>query len=165
MKKLLRGPAYAALGLVVLAAALALFLHCAGTPTYTPRPVWFTVDHTPEREARGRRTVVVLCAGCHKDPVTGSLSGQRMADAPPKFGAIYASNITQDREYGIGDWTDSEIAYLIRTGIARDGRYTPPWMIKLPLLADEEIDEAEYAPLVRFVRSLSTARVAAARGQ
>jgi mono/diheme cytochrome c family protein len=90
----------------------------------------------------------MLCAGCHKDPATGVLTGSRMADAPPQFGVIYSSNITQDREYGIGAWTDGEIAYLIRTGIARDGRYTPPWMLKLPHLSDEDLKD-----VIAFLRS------------
>jgi hypothetical protein len=33
----------------------------------------------------------------------------------------------------------AEIVALIRTGIARDGRYTPPWMAKLAHDSDEDI--------------------------
>jgi hypothetical protein len=127
-----KGLAYAVLALVLGTAGASLYVHRAGIPTYTPRRVEFAVDVSPERIERGRRTTVMLCAGCHKDPATGALTGRLMADAPPKFGTIYSPNITQDREYGIGDWTDAEIAYLIRTAITRDGRYTPPWMLKLP---------------------------------
>ena len=148
MKKLLKVLVYVTLSLVTLAAGAALYVHLAGIPTHTPRRVEFTVDATPERVARGRRTAVMLCAGCHGDPATGALTGQLMADAPPKFGTIYSPNITQDREYGIGDWTDAEIAYLIRTGVTRDGRYTPPWMLKLPHLSDEDLKD-----VVAFLRS------------
>jgi mono/diheme cytochrome c family protein len=148
MKKMLKGLAYAALALVAVTGGFALYVHVSGIPTYTPRKVEFTVDVTPERVQRGRRSVVMLCAGCHKDPATGALTGRRMADAPPKFGVIYSPNITQDREYGIADWTDAEIAYLLRTGIARDGRYTPPWMLKLPHLADEDMKD-----VIAFLRS------------
>src|SRR5262245_24477233 len=148
MRKMPKGLAYAVLALVAAAGGFALYAQVTGMPTYPPRKVEFTVDVTPERIQRGRRTVVMLCAGCHKDPATGALTGKRMADAPPKFGVIYSQNITQDREYGIGDWTDGEIAYLIRTGIARDGRYTPPWMLKLPLLADEDLKD-----IIAFLRS------------
>src|SRR5215510_12221031 len=115
MKRALTALAYAVMALVVLAAGFALYVYKAGMPTYVPRRVVFAVDKTPERVERGRRTVVMLCAGCHKDPATGALTGRRMADAPPKFGTIYSANITQDHEYGIGEWTDAEIAYLIRT--------------------------------------------------
>ena len=148
MKKALKGLVFGGLALVVAAAAGAAYVHVAGVPRYEPRRVEFTVDVTLERVDRGRRTTVMLCAGCHKDPATGALTGRHMADAPPKFGTIYSSNITQDREYGIGDWTDAEIAYLVRTGVTRDGRYTPPWMLKLPLLADEDLKD-----LIAFLRS------------
>ena len=63
-----------------------------------------------------------------------------MFDAPKEFGAIYSQNITQDKTYGIGTWTDGELLYLLRTGIKRDGRYAPPWMAKLPNMADEDIN-------------------------
>ncbi len=134
--------------LVLLATAAAAYVHFAGIPSYTPRRVVFPVDVTPERVARGKRTVNMLCANCHLDPATGALTGHPMTDAPGKFGFISSLNITQDREYGIGDWTDGEIAYLLRTGVARDGRYTPPWMIKLPLLADEDLKD-----VIAFLRS------------
>jgi mono/diheme cytochrome c family protein len=140
--------AYTGLALVAALAAFALYVSWAGIPRYTPRRVDFPVDITPERVARGRRTAVMLCAGCHRDPATGALTGSRMADAPPQFGVIYSSNITQDREYGIGDWNDGELAYLIRTGVARDGRYTPPWMLKLPHLSDEDLKD-----VIAFLRS------------
>ena len=148
MKKTLTWVGRFMVALVLLAAAAAAYIHFAGIPSYTPQRVVFPVDITPERVARGKRTAQMLCANCHLDPATGALTGHAMTDAPGKFGSISSLNITQDREYGIGDWTDGEIAYLLRTGIARDGRYTPPWMIKLPLLADEDLKD-----VIAFLRS------------
>lgn len=49
---------------------------------------------------------------------------------------------------GIGGWTDGEIAFLLRTGIRRDGQYTPPWMPKLNRIADEDL----YS-IIAFLRS------------
>ena len=148
MKTILKWLGRGVAALVLLAGGGAAFIHFAGIPSYTPERVSFHVDVTPERIARGKRTVTMLCANCHQDPATGALTGQAMTDAPGRFGLIYSQNITQDREYGIGDWTDAEIAYLIRTGIGRDGRYTPPWMLKLPLLADEDLKD-----IIAFLRS------------
>src|SRR5262245_20225661 len=90
----------------------------------------------------------MLCVACHMDTDTGKLSGHRMPDLPPQFGAAFSGNITQDRETGIGAWTDGEIAYLLRTGIKRDGSYAPPWMVKLPNLADEDLKD-----IIAFLRS------------
>jgi mono/diheme cytochrome c family protein len=148
MKKTFKWLGRAFLAVVLLAAGAASYIQLAGIPTYKPRPIAFKVDVTPERIARGGRTVRMLCANCHIDPATGALTGHAMTDAPGRFGMIFSQNITQDREYGIGDWTDAEIAYLLRTGVGRDGRYTPPWMVKLPLLADEDLKD-----VIAFLRS------------
>ena len=133
---------------VLAAAAFALQIHLSGIPHYPVQKVDLKVDVTPERVARGSRIASMLCAECHLDPQTGRLTGRLMPDMPPQFGVAYSLNITQHREKGIGAWTDGELAFLLRTGIARDGRYTPPWMVKLPGASDEEI-----AAIIAFLRS------------
>ncbi len=68
------------------------------------------------------------CAGCHSLAnadsllalgIEPSLSGGRFFDLP--FGKIYASNITPDRETGIGKFTDAEMARSLRYGVHPDG--------------------------------------------
>jgi mono/diheme cytochrome c family protein len=61
---------------------------------------------------------------------------------------IYAPNITKDKTYGIGNWTDGEILFLLRTGIKKDGKYAPPYMAKLPNLADKDMNA-----IISFLRS------------
>ena len=121
-----------ALGLVVLivlvVGGLLLYIDRAGIPSYPPGKVSLAVEVTPERVERGRHTVQTLCAACHLDNDTGTLAGKPMVDLPPQFGWAHSANITRDPETGIGTWTDGELAYLLRTGVTRDGRYTPPWM-------------------------------------
>ena len=107
MKKALKWIGGGLAAVLVLIAATALYIELAPLPRYTPRRVRFEVDATPERVVRGRRVVTMLCAGCHKDPATGALTGRAMTDAPGRFGMIYSQNITQDRTYGIGEWTDA----------------------------------------------------------
>jgi mono/diheme cytochrome c family protein len=148
VRKVLKILAFALLAVVLILGAAAAYIALSGIPRYTPGKVQLTVDVTPERVARGRRTADMLCVACHLDPDTGKLSGRRMPDLPPQFGAAYAANITQDRETGIGGWTDGEIAYLLRTGVKRDGSYAPPWMVKLPNLADEDLKD-----VIAFLRS------------
>src|SRR5262245_20011936 len=134
--------------LVLLVAGAVVYLQLSGLPYY-PRPtLQLTVEPTPERVARGARLANMLCVSCHLDATTRVLSGRRMDDVPPEFGAIYSANITQHKERGIGAWTDGELAYLLRTGIRRDGRYTPPYMPKLPHASDEDI-----LSIVAFLRS------------
>jgi mono/diheme cytochrome c family protein len=148
MKRILKWLAVA-LGLALaLAGAAAAYVALAPIPRYPVVPVDFPVDVTPERVARGKRTVEMLCAGCHLDSATGGLTGKRMLDLPPQFGESWSRNITSHPVKGIGSWTNGQIAYLIRTGVARDGRYIPPWMIKMPIVSDEDLRD-----VIAFLRS------------
>jgi mono/diheme cytochrome c family protein len=134
--------------LVGLAGAGALFVQAGGLPRYPVERIDLRVEATPARLARGKKLAGILCVGCHLDPATGRLTGKAMVDVPAKFGAVYSSNITAHPAKGIGSWTDGEIAYLLRTGVARDGRYVPPWMIKLPHMADDDLEA-----IIAYLRS------------
>ncbi|HET8946565.1 MAG TPA: c-type cytochrome [Candidatus Polarisedimenticolia bacterium] len=148
MKRFLKGIGLAVAVVLAVAAGAAVYVALAPSPHYPTRKVEFTVDVTPERVARGRRSVEMLCASCHLDSQTGALTGRRMPDLPAEFGEAFSLNITSHPSKGIGGWTDGEIAYLLRTGVARDGRYTPPWMIKLPHISDEDLRD-----IIAFLRS------------
>ncbi|PHN01811.1 cytochrome c [Flavilitoribacter nigricans DSM 23189 = NBRC 102662] len=129
-----------ALGVIVVLALIGGFtINYRGIPSYEVNIPDYQLNSTPESIARGKKLTLTLCAGCHRDPETGQLTGAQMKDAPAEFGTIYSQNITQDKEYGIGDWTPGELMYLLRTGIKKDGQYAPPYMAKLPLMADEDI--------------------------
>jgi mono/diheme cytochrome c family protein len=148
VKTLLKAVAIAlAIVVVVIGGALG-YVAVSPIPRYPTAKVEFPVDVTPERVARGRRSVEMLCAACHMDSATGGLTGRRMPDLPAQFGEAYSLNITAHPTKGIGGWTNGEIVYLLRTGIARDGRYTPPWMVKLPNASDEDLRD-----IVAFLRS------------
>jgi mono/diheme cytochrome c family protein len=134
--------------LLVLVGGFLVYVQLDGIPRYRVEKVTFQADPTPERLARGKKLVSTLCAGCHMDPTTQRLTGKHMTDAPEQFGDIYPPNITRSRTNGIGTWTDSEIAYLLRTGVKRDGRYAPPYMVKLPHLSDEDL-----ASIIAFLHS------------
>jgi mono/diheme cytochrome c family protein len=144
--------------LVLAVAGVLLYIDRTGIPYYPPGKVELKVDVTPERVGRGLRTVQILCANCHLDNETGTLAGKPMPDVPAQFGTAHSANITGDPETGIGSWTDGELAYILRTGVRRDGRYTPPWMVKLPNMADDDLKDViaflrSDHPLVRPVRA------------
>lgn len=139
----------AAIGVIGLAAAsLAAWVHASGLPRYPVEPVEVRLEATPARVARGRDLVSMLCVSCHMNPTTRTLSGKRLLDNPPEFGVVYAANITRHVDRGIGRWTDGDLLRLLRTGVRPDGRYTPPYMPKLPRAADEDL-----AAVVVFLRS------------
>ncbi len=134
--------------LVIAGAALATFVHLGHPPTYETLALELAIESTPERVARGKVLASAICLGCHMDPVTQKVTGKHMSDTPPEFGAIYSKNITRHPEKGIGSWTDGELAYLLRTGVGRDGVYVPPYMVKLPHMSDEDL-----ASILAFLRS------------
>lgn len=136
-------------GAVLLVAVGAIvYVSVRGIPRYPAHPPELTVERTPEQVAHGKKLAGLMCAACHEDSTTHRYTGKRLADLPSVFGELFSSNITQHASKGIGSWTDGELAYLLRTGIRRDGQYLPPWMIKVPHLSDDDL-----AALIAFLRS------------
>lgn len=135
--------------LVLIVAGGLLFLKLSPFPSYDVKLQPFSVSIDKTAVERGTKLANVLCVECHYNPKTGKLSGRFMQDLPREFGSISSFNITQDNEKGIGKWSDSELAWILRTGVhPKTQRYIPPWMIKLPHAADSDI-----AALIAFLRS------------
>ncbi|MEP2024819.1 MAG: c-type cytochrome [Reichenbachiella sp.] len=145
MKKILKIVALAIFSIVII---FILKVAVLGIPSYDPPQLQFEVQLDSTKIERGKKLTLMLCANCHIDPKTEKLTGTLMLDAPPEFGKVYSQNITQDKQYGIGNWTDGELIYLLRTGIKKDGSYAPPYMAKLPKMADEDIES-----IVAYLRS------------
>ena len=136
--------------LVILAGGVfAAVIAFGGIPSYDgPEGLELAIDQDLVDLERGERLTRTLCAGCHINPETNSLTGKQMTDVPKEFGTVFSSNITQDKQYGIGDWTETELIYLLRTGIKRDGTYAPPYMPKLTQMSD-----ADLASIIAFLKS------------
>jgi mono/diheme cytochrome c family protein len=156
LKKLAKRAGIALGGLVAVAAGLAAYVEIDGVPRYEAKPPDLHVAITPERVARGQKLATLICADCHENDRTHVLTGKHLAEMPKEFGVVFSKNITRHPEKGIGRWTDGEIAYLLRTGVRRDGQYVPPWMPKFPNMSDEDL-----ASIIAFLRS-DDPRVAAA---
>src|SRR5215510_16519104 len=68
---------------------------------------------------------ILTCGNCHTpkgpqgDIMDKAYSGGLSWDEPPF--KVTAPNITQDKETGIGAWTDAEIKTVMRTGIRPNG--------------------------------------------
>jgi cytochrome c2 len=148
MKKALKVLLWGVLVAVLAIGGFLLYVAATGIPRYAPGHLQVRVEVTPEKVARGRKFASLLCASCHMDPTTRKLTGKRLADAPPEFGLIFSKNITKDPSAGIGSWTDGELIYFLRTGVDRTGQYVPPYMVKLPLLSDDDLES-----IVAFLRS------------
>ena len=77
-------------------------------------------EPSPELIAYGKALVEAGdCAGCHTTDPAKPFAGGKRIDTP--FGAIYAPNLTPDRDTGIGAWNDADFTRALRYGTAPDG--------------------------------------------
>lgn len=135
---------------LVLTTVVALaFIYLAPVPVYEVAPQALQVNATQQRVAEGKRIAMMMCIHCHYNQETNSLAGSMISN-PKEVEDNYASNITQDSLTGIGKYTDGELAYMLRTGINRKGRFVYD-MPKYPLLSDEDL-----ASIIAFLRSDDT---------
>lgn len=112
------------LGIAVLlfAAALLFFFLPAGLDPVRASPRQPT---GPALVQRGRYLATAAdCVACHSVPGGKAYAGG-LAFALP-FGTIYSSNITPDRQHGIGAWSDAEFVRAMRHGVDNDGRELYP---------------------------------------
>ena len=101
--------------------------------------VQYTVFKSPEAFERGKELTFSICAGCHYDHSVNKFIGTQIRDVPDIAGKVYSANLTHSKKNGITPrYSDAEIRYLLKTGIARDGRYLS-YMLR-PNLAEEDIN-------------------------
>ncbi|MCB0569907.1 MAG: cytochrome c [Phaeodactylibacter sp.] len=147
MKKLLKilGLVLGVLVLVVLLGAATI--QFSGIPSYDTNPPDLKVVPDSASIAEGKRLATLVCNHCHLS-TAGKLEGKKMTDLPPAFGAAWTANITHSPNSRLAAYTDGELAYLLRTGVKRDGKYAPPWMPKFPLLSDDDLHS-----IIAYLRS------------
>lgn len=115
-------PSLATLGAAACAAIAMLWPWRAEiAPIATPDPSTYsaaTIARGAELAALGD------CAVCHTGPAGIVNAGGRALETP--FGIVYATNITPDRETGIGAWSYPAFERAMRHGIHRDGKHLYP---------------------------------------
>ena len=87
--------------------------------------------------------------GCHTVPKQPVNAGGRRYDGP--FGTVYSSNITPDKETGIGGWTDEQIITATRLGRRPNGERLIPVH---PYTTFNGMAEDDLKALVAFLRSV-----------
>lgn len=138
MKKILIALAVILGVIVFLAVAFAGFIQFRGIPKYPVERVELKVNGDSAMVAHGAKIASVQCIVCHRG-TDGKLSGRKLQELPPDFGVIHSANITQSKEQGIGNWSDGDIYYLLRTGVKPDGQYLPAYMPKFPHMSEYDI--------------------------
>lgn len=94
------------------------------------------------------------CAACHTVPNDGRpYAGGRSIETP--FGNIVASNITPDRETGIGAWSDEDFDNAVRRGIRPDGSRLYPAM---PFTAYTKMSREDVLAIRAYLQTVEAVR-------
>jgi mono/diheme cytochrome c family protein len=90
------------------------------------------------------------CAACHTDVKGGGapLAGGRPLETP--FGIFYGPNITADKQYGIGAWSEVEFGRALREGIGRAGERLFP---VFPFTSFTGMSDEDIADLYAYLQS------------
>lgn len=128
---------------------------------FIPKPVDGVVpDPGPDPVARGEYLVkIASCADCHTpmkggqpDKSKAMAGGMHFAMGPT---SVVSANITQDRDTGIGNWTDEQIATAITQGVRPDGKGLRPVM---PWPAYKGLMPEDVAAMVSYLRTIKPIR-------
>ena len=112
--------------------------------------------------ARGAYLVngIVACGNCHTPRNADATANAEMRLAggflieEPEFRA-YAPNITQDKETGIGSWSDEDIIRAIREGVRPNGTVIGPPM---PIASYREMADFDVRAIVGYLRTVAPVR-------
>ena len=104
--------------------------------------------------ARGQY-IFALAGGCacHSAPKGAQHAGGRAFPIP--FGTVYSTNITQDKETGLGNWTDQQISDAITKGIRRDGSRILPVM---PYEKYSGMAQEDLKALIAYLRTIQAVK-------
>jgi mono/diheme cytochrome c family protein len=107
-------------------------------------------DDQTSSAARGKYLAILGdCAGCHTAPHQPAFSGGLPFTAA--FGTLYSTNITPDRQTGIGNWTADQFYRALHKGIAADGRHLYP---AFPYIYFAKVTRADTDALFAYLKTL-----------
>nr|WP_315591473.1 cytochrome c [uncultured Cupriavidus sp.] len=88
------------------------------------------------------------CMACHSAPGKPEYSGGLAIDSG--HGTIYSTNITPDKQHGIGNYTEKQFADAVRKGVRADGTHLYPAM---PYPNYAKVTDADIHALYTFFMS------------
>jgi mono/diheme cytochrome c family protein len=116
----------------------------------------------PSLVERGKYLATIgICESCHtpKDAQENGLPGKALSGGH-RVGGILASNITPDRETGIGAWSDQQIIDAIRNGKRPNGEPVRPPM---GVFFYRGLSDGDVRAIVAYLRSVPAVSNAVAR--
>jgi mono/diheme cytochrome c family protein len=111
----------------------------------------------PSTVERGQYLVTVAnCVTCHTAKAGTSFAGGRpFRTIHGLFGDIYSSNITPDRDTGIGTWTKEEFVRAMRAGVAPGERHLFP---AFPYTSFTKLTTADIEAIYAYLRTIPAVR-------
>jgi mono/diheme cytochrome c family protein len=111
--------------LVLVIASIAGFLIATSPKPIPPTDSAQFLSFDPRLVSRGESLAAIgSCDTCHTAKGGARFAGGRAIPTP--FGTIYSTNITPDRDTGLGSWPENAFQRAMREGISRDGHYLYP---------------------------------------
>ena len=142
------------IGALVAGAAGALFGMLGARSPIAPVTAPVASTYSAATIERGRQLAAVgNCEGCHTIAGGVPYAGGRAIHSP--FGDIYTTNLTPDRETGIGAWSLAAFQRAMREGISRDGRHLYP---AFPYTAFRHMTDDDLTALYAFLMRLEPVR-------
>ena len=103
------------------------------------------------------------CVSCHTAKAgTPFAGGRAFRTTYGFFGDIYSSNITPDRDTGIGTWTEEEFIRAMRSGVAPGGRHLFP---AFPYTSFTKLSTADIRAIYAYLRTIPATRSRASKKQ
>jgi mono/diheme cytochrome c family protein len=119
------------------------------------------VQRTSQLVAQGAYlTRAADCVACHTQPGGRPFAGGVAFKLP--FGTLYSTNITADRETGIGQWSDDDFVRALHRGVAKDGRNLYP---AFPYTSYTAMTREDAVAIKAYLFSLPTVRASATPNQ
>ena len=115
---------------------------------------------SPTEIARGKYLVTFGgCIDCHtpgyffgKPDMARALAGSEVGFEIPGLGVFYGSNLTPDKETGLGNWTSVQIVAALQKGTRPDGRMLVPIM---PWKAFANLTMRDANAIAAYLKSLA----------
>lgn len=159
MKKLFKVLGILLIIVVVLLGAGYLYLNLAFPKVSAATDL--KIEATPERLERGKYLAEGFagCIDCHSErdwkvfsgPIVKGTEGKGGQDFGEGAGFVPASNITPDKETGIGSWTDGEIFRAVTSGVDKDGNFLAPMM---PYVEFVKLDKEDIYSIIAYIKTL-----------
>src|ERR1700692_593008 len=119
--------------------------------TTTAAPSFAADPPASDPVARGHYLAIAGdCVACHTAPGGTPYAGGRKIETP--FGVLEGSNLTPDKDTGIGNWTDDQFVRAVQEGIGHNGEHLYPAM---PYTAFTNVSRDDVLAIRAYLQTLS----------